>query len=269
MMTVPYQAVLTRPAGLNAALEKALSDAGWGVTISPALSIRDRMLEGGEILPQPNDFDLIVFVSANAVAGYAKQCQGRINWPASTLAACVGVATAAAVKEAFGVHLDVLHPAADAVQDSESLWALIRSRQTLPRRVLIIRGQDGRDWLAEQFDSLGISVCLHVAYCRELATWTTDNQNQFLEWSKHNVRAVWLLTSTHGIESVMSQISQAGLADWAVRCSYIVTHPRLADCLRRLLGGLQVKAQSTCVEVSRGDLTSLVSCFEKIRQNQH
>ncbi len=271
-------AVLTRPAGLNAQLEQALTQLGWAVRAAPALQITHRALGEGERLPNPADFDLVVFVSGNAVAGYASQWAGSVPWPVSTMAACVGLTTAQHVREAFGASVQVLHPAVNDIQDSESLWRVITARGTMPERVLVLRGQDGRDWLADQFVSEGVSVQIHVVYCRELATWSPALNTQFLKWADDQTSVVWLLTSPHGIESVLQQIEQAGLSSWALSCRYIVTHPRLVDELRKGLARLvkttaaikpaenQIEAQ---IEVSRGDLPSLVSSFEKIRQNSH
>ena len=259
-------AVLTRPEGLNEPLAHALMQSGWQVSVAPALQINQRVLGAGERAPAPADYDLIVFVSVNAVAGYASQLGDRYVWPGSTLAACVGLTTAQSVRDAFGETIQVLHPAANETQDSESLWRVITARGTMPRRVLILRGQDGRDWLADQFRALSIAVHLHAAYCRELATWSSAIQAEVSVWIENDHRVVWLLTSPHGVDCVMGQIERAGAIDWASRCRYIVTHPRLVEMVRHHLGELGI---GTCIEVSRGDLVSLVSCFDKIRQNLH
>lgn len=259
-------AVLTRPKGLNETLAHALMQSGWQVRLAPALQINRRVLGVGERTPDPADYDLIVFVSGNAVAGYASQLGDRYVWPESTLAACVGLTTAQSVRDAFGAAIEVLHPAPSDTQDSESLWRVITTRSTMPRRVLILRGQDGRDWLADQFQGRGIAVHIHAAYCRELATWSPDIQAELSVWAKNDRQVVWLLTSPHGIDSVMGQIERAGAANWASRCRYIVTHPRLVEMVRHHFG---TERTVTCIEISRGDLASLVSCFDKIRQNLH
>jgi len=257
-------AVLTRPQGLNEALEQALVQAGWSVILAPALQITPRRLNQNECVPDPADFDLVVFVSANAVAGFASQLNGTVSWPTSTRAACVGVTTAQSVRNLFGDDIEVLHPAKDDSQDSESLWRVITALDEMPRRVLILRGQDGRDWLADQFLACGVFVQIHPVYCRELATWPAALQTQLCHWVSKDVPVVWLLTSPHGIDAVMGQIQRVGAADWALDCRYIVTHPRLVDPLLQHLG---VRGKQTCIEISRSDLSSLVSCFDRIKQN--
>jgi uroporphyrinogen-III synthase len=265
MQSLPL-AVLTRPAGRNEALSQRLAQAGWEVTIAPALQIELPARAAYARVPHPADYDLIVFVSANAVAGYARQLAQQQVWPSSTVAACVGLTTAQSIRETFGQAVQVLHPAEFDTQDSESLWRVVTAAAKMPQRVLILRGQDGRDWLAEQFMARGLSVEIHVAYCRERATWTPASQTRFSTWAKNDFQPVWLLTSPHGIESVMDQLRQSSSLDWAARCSFIVTHARLVEWVRHPLGEAGV---STRIEVSRGDLSSLVSSFGKIRQNTH
>lgn len=268
MMNQAPLAVLTRPEGLNGALSSALVLKGWQVLVAPALRIENTALPAGTLLPQPADFDLVIFVSANAVQGYAQQGGRACSWPVTSLAACVGITTAHAVQEAFGHSVEVLHPAAADVQDSESLWEVIRSRKTLPHRVLIVRGQDGRDWLAEQLIAQGVSVQIHTAYCREPATWDHAAHADMMRWAKAGECVVWMMTSPHGIASVVTQAKEASLVDWLGTCGYVVTHPRLALELNKHLGtGDAAGACALQIEVSKGDTLSLVASFEKVRQN--
>ena len=157
-------AVLTRPTGRNESLAQQLAQSGWQVQIAPALRIRTRVLPETEQPPIPGDFDVVVFVSAPAVTGYLAQLGGVCHWPAHTLAACVGVATAHAIAQAFAADVRVISPDACSNQDSEALWTLLMKLADKPRRVLIVRGQDGRDWLAAQCAKEGITVTLHAAY---------------------------------------------------------------------------------------------------------
>ncbi|KAG1386426.1 hypothetical protein G6F59_016868 [Rhizopus arrhizus] len=126
MSTPPRVAVLTRPAGRNEALAGRLTDAGWSACILPALEIH--ALDGAAAdLPRPADFDMVVFVSGNAGKQYLDQlarADGSSVWPAATIAATVGPASAQGLRESpgFGANTTVLHPGADAPShDSEAL----------------------------------------------------------------------------------------------------------------------------------------------------
>ncbi len=258
----PAFAVLTRPPGRNETLAQKLTASGWQVQVSPALTIVTRMLPQSESPIAPGDFDLVVFVSAPAVTGYLEQHGGTCIWPATTIAACVGVATAQAIRHAFGASVRVIHPDTASSQDSEALWSLISTLADRPRRVLIVRGQDGRDWLAGQCASEGMSVTLHTAYCRAHATWTQQSLSTFHQWSRTDVWPVWLLTSPHGIAAVAQQMEQAGLRQWGKRCRYIVTHPRLSPVVQ---AAMEPESGNLQILVSRSDEASILSCFEQFR----
>lgn len=260
----PAFAVLTRPPGRNDTLAQKLTASGWQVQVAPALTIVTRSLPQGERPLAPDAFDLVVFVSAPAVVGFLAQQGGTCIWPAATMAACVGVATAQAVRDAFGASVHVLHPGNASSQDSEALWSMISELPVKPRHVLIVRGQDGRDWLAGQCAKAGMSVTLHEAYCRECATWSQHSLSTFHQWSRSNVWPVWLLTSPHGIAAVAQQLEHAGLREWGRRCRYIVTHPRLVDVAH---AGLAPEAGVLQIRVSRSDEASILSCFEQFRSD--
>src|SRR5690606_23182238 len=83
-------AVLTRPRGRNESIARALEAEGLAAIIAPALVLRPL----GEPAPAPAGYDLAVFVSRQAVEQYFAQHAGP--WPATTVAAAVGQATARA-----------------------------------------------------------------------------------------------------------------------------------------------------------------------------
>jgi uroporphyrinogen-III synthase len=257
-------AVLTRPCGRNESLAHRLKQSGWQVQVAPALKIMTRVLPESGQPPDPANFDVVIFVSAPAVIGYLEQLGGLCDWPAHTLAACVGVASAQAIWQAFGAGVNVIRPDADSSQDSEALWALLMGLADKPRRVLIVRGQDGRDWLAAQCASQGIAVTLHAAYCRALETWSEQTLSTFAQWAQQDCRAVWLLTSPHGIQAVVDQMDVAGLREWGRRCKYLVTHPRLINLVCARLG---IEPGMEQIRVTRPDETSILSCFEQFRSD--
>src|SRR5690606_3770088 len=166
---MPRIAILTRPDGRNDALAVSLRQAGWQALELPALEILPLPIEAGG-LPLPQHYDLVVFVSGNAARLYLAQLEtvaGLSGWPSATLAATVGPASAQALRAIpfFGVDTTVLHPPPTAPShDSEALWAQLRSHGPLPRRVLLVRGTQGRDWLGEQLEAAGVHVQRHAVY---------------------------------------------------------------------------------------------------------
>ena len=53
----------------------------------------------------------------------------------------------------------IVEPPVDSPQfDSDALWPLLAARDWRGRRVLILRGDGGRDWLADTLRSSGAEV---------------------------------------------------------------------------------------------------------------
>ncbi|MGE8655567.1 MAG: uroporphyrinogen-III synthase [Achromobacter sp.] len=229
----PRVAVLTRPAGRNEALADRLRGAGWTPCILPALDIQPLTLAAAD-LPRPADYDLVVFVSGNAARVYLDQlarADGPAAWPAGVIAATVGPASAAGLRElpAFGANTTVLHPGDQAAShDSEALWEVLRGLPRLPARVLLVRGTQGRDWLGDQLQAHGVAVTRHAAYARHPAQWDESALAPLRRWAAQGVAATWLITSGEGADAVRDHLRAAGLSDWWSRCGFVLTHPSLA-----------------------------------------
>ncbi|HYG43181.1 MAG TPA: uroporphyrinogen-III synthase [Bordetella sp.] len=239
---MPRIAILTRPDGRNEALAHPLRTAGWQVLELPALEIQPMPVQAG-LLPLPQDYDLVVFVSGNAARLYMAQLRdvaGQATWPATTPAATVGPASARALRElpGFGADTTVLCPPPEALtHDSEALWAVLRTRGEMPGRVLLVRGTQGRDWLSDQLAAAGAQVVRHAAYRRQPASWPAEAVQQLHEWARLGMRPTWLLTSGEGLAAVQAHIGQHGLQAWWRDCPCIVTHPALAQRLLHDAGG--------------------------------
>ncbi|ALM83684.1 uroporphyrinogen-III synthase [Bordetella sp. N] len=249
-------AVLTRPEGSNQALAQRLTAAGWQVRDWPALALTTEACPP-ERLPRPQDYDLAVFVSGNAARHYLEQLHradpaGVPSWPASCLAATVGPSSAAALR-ATGCFdaATVIHPGPDAPShDSEALWEELRRRGPLPRRVLIVRGTEGRDWLADRLREAGAEVLAHAAYRRTPAQWDDAALAQLQDWRDTDAMPVWLLTSGEGIAAVLANVVRAGVLPWWRGGRFIVTHPVLAQRLERQEG---IALNAISVQVSSND----------------
>lgn len=146
---------VTRPAHQAEATAQALADAGAAVVRFPVLAI-----EAFADLPVPPRCDLMVFVSANAVQHGLSLLAAQVGPPAQV--AAVGRATAAALERA-GVGVDVC-PASGF--DSEALLATDALQQVAGRTVLIVRGQGGRELLADTLRARGAKVHYAEVYRR-------------------------------------------------------------------------------------------------------
>lgn len=228
-------AMLTRPEGRNTNVRHALERRGWRVEECPALDIREAVVVTE--VPRPESFDLIVFVSRAAVAGYRRQLgvDHSFIWPSETQAACMGPVTAAAIRREFGASVSVLHPEPDHAQDSEALWPVLMSLDQPIQNVLIVRGQDGREWLSQRLREKGLNVTLHQAYQRSAAQWPQELRGRLLLLEQHGISPTWLFTSPHGVEAIFNNIQALGLKDWFAGSRFVLTHDRLKPLLAKLL----------------------------------
>jgi uroporphyrinogen-III synthase len=235
---------------------------GWQIHEWPALCIEP--LPGKpDGVPLPSDFDLAVFVSGNAAACYFGQlrAQGIDQWPTSCTLAAIGPATASHLRASgrLSGEYPIVHPAADAPRhDSEALWDCLVARGPIPRRVLLIRGTKGRDWLAEQLREQGAVVHAHAVYRRAPARWSASRLDQLAQWVDIGHHPIWLLTSGESIEAVRANVAQVAPVAWWQGCHFIVTHGRLVPRLELPTGWVE-QAVSVCVPAEEAIFNVFVS----------
>jgi len=172
---------------------------------------------------------LVMFVSANAVAHFFAARPPRVAWPAGTLAGSTGPGTSAALREAGIEPAALVEPAADApVFDSEALWARLEARDWAGRRVLVVRGEDGRDWLAQTMRERGAEVGFVAAYRRLPPRVDAEGRALIDAALAAPAEHLWLFSSS---EAVAHLQALAPAADWSA-ASAVASHPRIAATVR-------------------------------------
>lgn len=169
--------------------------------------------------------DLAVFVSPNAVEHFFAQGDGAA-WPPHTLAACVGPGSAQALA-AHGVAADlIVQPATDAASlDSEHLWQQLQPRRTWAgARVLLLRGDGGREWLAERLVEAGAQVEAITVYHRAGPRFAAAEQALLDDVRARPQAFVWLFSSAEAVGHLQAFQLTGQRA--------IATHPRIAEAAR-------------------------------------
>jgi uroporphyrinogen-III synthase len=157
--------IVTRPQAQAAPWVQALRERGVDAVALPLIGIEPLadpapLHAAWAALP---GLDWVMFVSANAVEQFFAARPAGATWPAGLRAGAPGPGTRAAL-QAAGVHdIDVPPP---GQADSEGLWAAVAARGWAGRRVRVVRGEDGRDWLSEQLRAAGAEVAFVAAYRR-------------------------------------------------------------------------------------------------------
>jgi len=174
----------------------------------------------------------VMFVSPNAVQSFVAQRPAGHTWPHGTRAGSTGPGTTQALLEA-GVPASLIdEPARDtAAFDSEALWQQrLRARNWQQARVLIVRGDGGRDWLAEQWRGAGAQVDLVSAYRRVLPRWSAEQQSLAAQALHEPQHVVWLLSSSQAVDNLRHLLPRAA---WPRALAW-VTHDRIAQAARTI-----------------------------------
>jgi uroporphyrinogen-III synthase len=200
---------------------------------------------------------LVVFVSPNAVEHFFARRPTGARWPASVLAGSPGPGTSHALL-ALGVpSAQTVAPAADAAQfDSESLWQQLQAQEWQGARVLIVRGDGGRDWLAETLRGRGAQVAHVAAYRREAPVFNAAQQALLNAALQEPAAHLWCFSSSEAIDHLERLAGGCSPAQWADACA-LATHPRIAGRARRLGIGRVLE--------SRPPLEAVVACIQSFR----
>lgn len=174
------------------------------------------------------EYGLVVFVSPNAVEQFV---EAGTPWPAGTLAGAPGPGTAEALR-ASGVPPEaIVQPAAEAASfDSEALWQqLLRRGMPRPgRRALIVRGEQGRDWLAQALRDAGVRVDFVAAYRRTEPPLEPTEQALLSMACSEPWCCLWHFSSSEAVHSLQRLRPRQ---DWS-GSQALASHPRIAQAAR-------------------------------------
>lgn len=198
---------------------------------------------------------LVVFVSPNAAEQFFARRPDAAAWPDAVLAGSPGPGTTRVLR-GFGVPVaQIIEPAADAPQfDSEALWVQLGARDWQGASVLIVRGDGGRDWLAETLRGRGAQVA-HVAAYRRTTPRFDEYEAALLRDAINQPAAhLWFFSSSEAIDNLA--LAAPPGADWS-RAQAVTTHPRIAARARRLGLGQVTEVRPT--------LAAVVACIQSMR----
>ncbi|MEW5838851.1 MAG: uroporphyrinogen-III synthase [Pseudomonadota bacterium] len=217
-----WRIVLTRPTGQNEALAARIRAAGGEVILLPLLDIAPPAapLSVQSLHAQLARSDWAIFISPNAVR-MALRVLPAADWPTTLRLAAIGQGTARTLREA-GLG-EALAPAAGA--DSESLLALAEFAQPSGRRILLVRGEGGRELLAQTLTERGASVEHAVVYRRLACPPGLPALRQQIGGE----RTLWVITSSEALRVLLGAAQHAADAAWLCAQDFVFAHPRIAE----------------------------------------
>ena len=253
MKRIHQPVILMRPGAANVRLAQALEHEGISSWQWPAfrITLPDDQGPVSERLAHLEDFDMVVLASPAAVAAVAHWVR---QWPPHITLATVGEGTARVIRAAWGDDIRILFPKGEAEHSgSEALFALMKKGK-IPSRVLIARGQTGREWLSEQLNALGADVEKLAAYVRVPLELEPEQVEQ-LQQAVAGPSPIVYVTSSDAVATLLHAIRPVPQArDWFVRGIAVTIHPRCAERLR--------EAGFTHVDITGTDDSRVVQCVK-------
>ncbi len=219
--------LVTRPAHQSGALAALIESRGGTAIRLPVIEIlpaRDRDAAGA-LMGGLEAFSLVIFISANAVReGLA--LVDRV--PRRARVAAVGEASAAALEQAGFEH--VLRPAGGA--SSEALLALpeLAEDALAGCRVLIVRGEGGRELLGRTLSERGARVAYAEVYRRAKPRL---DASRVAEQGRAGGIDVVVVTSVQALENLFEMLANGG-ARWLKDTGFVVISERIARRARAL-----------------------------------
>jgi len=248
--------LVTRPAPQAAAWVARLRDEGIDAVALPLICIGPAA--DSEAVDQAwaslATQRLVVFVSPNAAEQFMAARPPGAVWPERAQAGSIGPGTTQALRR-LGVPVErIVEPVAESAQfDSEALWRQLNRDDWHGAPVLIVRGDGGREWLADTLREQGARVALLAAYRRN-APEPDAAGRALLQAALGAPRShLWFFSSSEAIANLAALAGDA--ADWS-RARALATHPRIAARAQQL--GL------ADVTLTRPTLAAVSACIQSM-----
>jgi uroporphyrinogen-III synthase len=246
--------VVTRPARQAAGLAREIAALGGRPLVFPAIVILPPADVSALRAVQSNlaRYDIAIFVSANAVEyGVGDPAA----WPARILTLAPGPGTAAALA-AVGI-ANARIPA--TTMDSEGVLALPQLLDVSGKRIVIFRGDGGRELLRTSLEARGATVVQVECYRR--AKPQVGAAGLIDAWREQRVDAV-TLTSGEGLDNLWDILGGEGRAHLAATPAF-VPHASIAERAR----GLGLRQVIITPPADAGLLASLLEYFAQQRKS--
>ena len=232
---MPASVVITRPLAQAESLAQAVAALGRTPVLLPLLEIAplaDQSLLRAA-LADLADYALVAFVSPNAIDAAFAHVE---TWPRQVALAVLGEGSRAALAR-HGLdagNATILGPLDPTRSDSENLLASLDLAALAGKKILIVRGESGRELMADGFRAAGADVSVVPAYRRSVPALSPELAAR--------LRALldgpndWIITSSEalrGLFDLLRQLDQV-LVEQMQQQHVIVPHARIAATAQAL-----------------------------------
>lgn len=223
-MEVMQRIMITRPAHQAGKLADDIKNAGGATFLFPTLEINAAELsaQDKETILQISQFDIIIFISPNAVEHGLNQIQSAANLPNNILLATIGQGSAKALKNKLGKRPDICP---EENFNSEGLLTTQAMQNVANKRILIIRGNGGREHLKQTLQQRGASVDYLNVYQRVKPNVDSTELEQYLQ--KNEIAAI-VITSAESLKNLI-ELTPKKVAVNLLNLPLLLINERLVD----------------------------------------
>ena len=221
--------VVTRPAHQAGNLAELIERAGGRVILFPTLEIFDAqdMAPLSGVIVRLEQFDLAIFISPNAVSKAMNRILAKRTWPQGLRRAAVGKGSAKEL-ERFGGE-EVIVP--QGRFDSEALLALPELQDMTGKRVVIFRGEGGRELLGDELTRRGADLTMVECYRRGKPVGG-DAGLLLRQWERGEIDAI-TVTSGESMRNLFDLVGKPG-QQWLKKTPVFAFHENIAEVAREL-----------------------------------
>ena len=196
--------VITRPAHQSDLLSQGIKKAGGEVCLFPTLGITSIELskESTENLQNIKDYDILIFISPNAIQYGLDYIPEQILLKEDILLATIGQSSAETLHNKIGKYPDIVP---EKNFNSEGLLATSTLQNVKNKRILIIRGNDGREHLKQVLQQRGAQTDYLDVYKRIKPTTDSTELEQDLQ---NNQIAAIVITSETSLKNLVELVPE-------------------------------------------------------------
>lgn len=228
--------VVTRPLAQALPFAERVRAAGRMAIVFPLLEIAplaDLALLHDR-LEHLDDYAMVAFVSPNAINAALPLIP---VWPPEVAIAVVGEGSRNALAQygLTGASVRIFSPIDPMRSDSETLLAALDLDALRGKRVLVVRGETGRELLGDALRSAGAAVEQVAAYRRVAPRLDAAGRAQLAQLL--DVRAEWVITSSEALRILRNMAVELDGETAVVKMQrqrLIVPHARIAESAREL-----------------------------------
>lgn len=230
------EVVITRPLAQAGELARRVAALGRKAVIFPLLEILPLADQAPlqQALRDLSGYALIAFVSPNAIDA---ALAARPDWPHTIALAVVGEGSRIALAR-HGLTAEnstIISPTDLERTDSETLLAELDLPALRGKRVLIVRGESGRELLGDALRAAGVQVTPLAAYRRAAPALDEARRRELkrLLCGQND----WIVTSSEALRILTKMVAQLDVVEGVAKMQQqrmIVSHVRIAETAQLL-----------------------------------